>query len=109
VLVKDGVDAALARFKELKQEYPATEIVPEGPTNAMGYYFMGEKDYASAIKLFQLNVEIYPDSWNVYDSLGEAFKANGDTRLAILNYEKSIELNPDNENGKKILAELRKQ
>lgn len=109
VLVKDGVDAALARFKELRKEYPATEIVPEGPTNSMGYYFMGEKDYTSAIKLFQLNVEIYPDSWNVYDSLGEAFKENGDIKLAILNYEKSIELNPDNENGKKILAELRKQ
>ena len=60
-----------------------------------------------ALAVFKLNVESYPASWNVYDSLGEAYKNAGETTLAIHNYEKSLELNPDNSNGAQILEELR--
>ena len=59
-----------------------------------------------AIEVFKLDVDEYPKSWNVYDSLGEAYMKNGDKELAIQNYEKSIELNPDNENGKMMLKRL---
>jgi cytochrome c-type biogenesis protein CcmH/NrfG len=54
-----------------------------------------------------LNVEAFPQSSNVYDSLGEAYMANGDKELAIRNYEKSIELNPQNTNGVGMLKKLR--
>ena len=67
---------------------------------------MGKKEYRTAIKIFKLNVEAYPDAWNVYDSLGEAYMENGDTDLAITNYQKSLGINPDNENGTKILKQL---
>jgi cytochrome c-type biogenesis protein CcmH/NrfG len=56
--------------------------------------------------MFQLNVELYPQSWNVYDSLGETYMNNGDRDLAIQNYKKSLELNPDNSNGKEMLKKL---
>jgi cytochrome c-type biogenesis protein CcmH/NrfG len=56
-----------------------------------------------------LNVEEYPKSSNVYDSLGEAYMAAGQKDLAIQNYEKSIELDPKNQNGIDMLKKLREQ
>lgn len=53
-----------------------------------------------------MNVEMYPESWNVYDSLGEGYMNDEQKELAIKNYEKSLELNPDNENGKAMLRRL---
>lgn len=61
-----------------------------------------------AIEIFKLNVEAFPKSGNTYDSLGEAYLKNGDKKLAIINYKKSVELDPTNENGKKVLQELLK-
>ena len=60
------------------------------------------------IKIFELLVSEFPNSSNSYDSLGEAYKAAGKVDLAIENYEKSIELNPENEAGMEILEELKK-
>lgn len=57
--------------------------------------------------MFQLNVEAYPSSANVYDSLGEAYMLNGDQALAIKNYEKSLELDPANGNAVEMLKKLR--
>jgi tetratricopeptide (TPR) repeat protein len=59
-----------------------------------------------AIAYFKLNVEFYPKSWNVYDSLAEAYMANGEKELAIANYKKSLELNPKNTNGAGMLKKL---
>jgi cytochrome c-type biogenesis protein CcmH/NrfG len=54
-----------------------------------------------------LNVEAYPQSGNVYDSLGEAYMVNGEKELAIENYEKSLKLDPDNANAVEMLNKLR--
>jgi tetratricopeptide (TPR) repeat protein len=59
-----------------------------------------------AVELFGINVELYPDSWNCYDSLGEALLRAGDTDEAVAMYEKSLALNPDNDNGREVLARL---
>ena len=77
--------------------------------NFLGYQLLNQGRLPEAIAIFKLNVDSYPTSWNVYDSLGEAYKNAGETRLAIRNYEKSLELNPDNSNGMQILKELRGQ
>jgi tetratricopeptide (TPR) repeat protein len=69
---------------------------------------MGEKKLNEAIEIFKFNIELYPNSWNVYDSMGEAYLNNGDTELAIQNYKKSLELNPNNEGGKEMLKKLEK-
>ncbi len=60
-----------------------------------------------AIAVFELNVEAYPAAFNTYDSLGEAYMTHGDTELAIRNYEKSLELNPENTNATDMLQRLR--
>jgi len=51
----------------------------------------------------------YPESYNAYDSLGEAYMRAGEKDFAIRNYEKSLELNPKNENAKKMLENLRRK
>jgi tetratricopeptide (TPR) repeat protein len=79
----------------------------EQSINNAGYQLMEEGKLKEAIEVFKMNVQLYPDAWNTYDSLGEAFAKAGDTALAIQNYEKSIQLNPKNELGKAALAKLR--
>jgi tetratricopeptide (TPR) repeat protein len=74
--------------------------------NYAAYKLISMKKYKEAISLLKMNVELYPDSYNVYDSLGEAYMLNGDKKLAIQNYKKSLELNPKNENAKKMIQKL---
>jgi len=81
----------------------------ENGLNAQGYMLLGAGKHKEAIEVFKLNVQFFPESWNVYDSLGEAYAAAGNNSLAIVNYEKSVQLNPKNESGKAALAKLKKQ
>ncbi len=62
-----------------------------------GLLFSGKID--EAIKLFELNLKEFPESWNGYDSLGEAYLKKGDKKRALDNYRRSVELNPDNGNA----------
>ncbi len=106
VIEEEGIDAGLKRYEELKAENRGEYLFKEGPMNDVGYRLLGNDKITDAIEIFKLNVKEHPDSFNVYDSLGEAYMKNGDNELAIKNYQKSIELNPENENGKKKLEKL---
>lgn len=79
----------------------------ENDLNAAGYSLMNAKKLNDAIEVFKLNAKLYPDSWNTYDSLGEAYALAGDKKKAIENYEKSIKLNPKSESGPPALAKLK--
>jgi CubicO group peptidase (beta-lactamase class C family) len=81
--------------------------ISENSINSTAYRLMGQNKLADAIRIFQLNVELYPKSGNVYDSLGEAYMNHGDKELAIQNYDKSLELNPKNTNGVATLQKLK--
>jgi Flp pilus assembly protein TadD len=72
----------------------------------LGYYLINNNRIKDAITIFKLNVEAFPDAWNVYDSLGEAYALNGETELAIQNYRKSLEINPQNTNAVQALQKL---
>ena len=74
--------------------------------NEIGYQFLQAGNVQQAIDVFKLNVEINPDSGNAYDSLAEAYMKNGESDLAVQNYEKSLELDPKNENAKEKLQSL---
>lgn len=67
---------------------------------------MRAKKLPEAIFYFKLNVEFYPKSWNVYDSLAEAYAATGEKELAVANYKKSLELNPANASAAEALKKL---
>jgi TolA-binding protein len=79
----------------------------EQSINDAGYQMMEGGKLKEAIELFKTNVQLFPQSWNTYDSLGEAYAKAGDTALAIQNYEKSVQLNPKNESGIAALAKLK--
>jgi Beta-lactamase class C and other penicillin binding proteins len=75
----------------------------ESELNDWAYRMMANKQEKEALEIFKLNVYLFPKSWNVYDSYGEILLKMGDKSKAIEMYRRSIELNPENENGKKIL------
>jgi CubicO group peptidase (beta-lactamase class C family) len=102
-----GAQAALQRFTELKESGAANQQVNETTLNELGYLLLGNGQVQDAISVFQRNVQEYPQSANVYDSLGEAFMSAGKKELAIANYEKSLQLNPKNQNAVNMLQKLR--
>jgi tetratricopeptide (TPR) repeat protein len=59
-----------------------------------GYALLRSGKAQDAIDILKVNVHAYPESWNAYDSLGEAYAVAGQKDLAIQNYQKSLELNP---------------
>jgi Flp pilus assembly protein TadD len=75
--------------------------------NVLGYQKLQAGKTGEAIELFKLNVQAYPESANTYDSLGEAYMKNGDRELAIQNYKKSLELNPNNTNAVEMMKRLK--
>lgn len=97
---------AVEAYRRIKKESPEANVIAEGRLNNLGYTLMRQNKLLEAIAIFKVNVELYPDSWNVYDSLGEAYMTNGDKELAIANYKKSLELNPKNNGGAQMLKKL---
>jgi len=75
--------------------------------NALGYEYLFSKKVDEAIAVFKMNVEAFPESWNTYDSLGEAYAAAGEKEPAIRNYEKSVQLNPNSQSGIEALKKLK--
>lgn len=103
---KSGIEKGLKKYSTLKSDEDGKYYFKEGEFNTLGYMFLLHDKVDEAIAVFKLNVKAYPDSWNVYDSLGEAYMHNSDFELAVKNYKKSIELNPENENGMKMLQKI---
>ncbi len=111
VLVHDaieekGVEAGQKIVQKLMQSKDDAYYFKEGEFNTLGYYYLYGKKVDEAIAVFKINVKMNPESWNVYDSLGEAVLAAGKYEKARSLYEKSLALNPDNENGRKMLAKI---
>jgi Predicted membrane protein (DUF2306) len=105
-IASNGVDAAITQYRYLKSASAASYDFDEGELNTLGYELVRAKKFKDAVRIFQLNVEAYPQSSNVYDSLGEAFMDDGDKPRAIANYQKSLELNPKNHNAELMLHKL---
>ncbi|WP_166924732.1 serine hydrolase [Flavobacterium poyangense] len=102
-----GLTAGVDTYKKLKTD--PTYRIKEGDMNDLAYQLLQSGKTKEAIEMFKINVEAFPKVGNVYDSLGEAYLKDGNTKLAIENYTKSVELDPTNENGKKVLEEILKK
>src|SRR5437016_6308289 len=86
VLQKD-VAAAVKQYRELKAGSNAGEYdLSEMEVNRLGYQLLQTRKVADAIEIFKLNVELFPQASNVYDSLAEAYMVRGEKPLAIANY-----------------------
>ena len=97
--------ANLISTETLLYQRPTGELT----LNNAGYAFLQGGKVDETIQVFELNTKFFPQSWNVWDSLAEAYAKAGKKELAIQNYEKSVQLNPKSDSGKKALADLRKQ
>jgi tetratricopeptide (TPR) repeat protein len=104
-----GAQAAIQEYKYLRENAADKYDFNEGTLNQLGYQLLTNGQMQEAIQAFRMNVEQYPKFWNCYDSLAEAYMKTGQKDLAIQNYTKSIELNPDNKNGMEMLKKLQAQ
>ncbi|UCE40881.1 MAG: serine hydrolase [Candidatus Aminicenantes bacterium] len=102
-MVDKGMKEAVKVFHELKNNHP--DDVDEAAINRIGYTFLNAKKTKEAIEIFKLNVENYPDSANVYDSLAEAHMNDGDIDLAIKYYKKTLEMIPKDKKADKTTLE----
>lgn len=105
-IMERGIAAGREQYDDLKQNHSDTYALSENEMNRAGYRFLQAKKVKEAIEIFKLNVDAFPKSSNVYDSLAEAYMLNGDTALAIKNYQKSVELDPRNTSGIEALKKL---
>ncbi|RFM28720.1 serine hydrolase [Deminuibacter soli] len=101
--------AAPALQDYLQQREDNKDSISEDNMNSIGYVFLRMKRADDAIAFFLQNTKDFPASWNVWDSLGEAYAAQGDKPKAIASYEKSVQLNPQNTNGADTLKKLKAQ
>ncbi|MFV8357776.1 tetratricopeptide repeat protein [Flavobacterium sp. XS1P32] len=85
---------------------PTNYTANERDFNRLGYQFLRLQKNDNSLQTFNSGTLIFPKSWNMYDSYGEALLQCGKKEDAIKMYQKSVELNPENENGKKVLNNL---
>jgi CubicO group peptidase (beta-lactamase class C family) len=105
-IMEKGIEAAAKQYQRMKGE---GILIGENELDKLGYQLLGMKKIKQAIEIFKLNVEAYPESYNVYDSLGEAYMINGNDSLAVKNYKKSLELNPRNTIAETMIRRIRKE
>lgn len=101
--ITEGIEKAKILAKNSKQKLSEIDL------NAKGYEMIKRGLYKKGIDLFSLEVLFFPESYDAYDSLGEAYMKDGQFKKAIKNYQKSVEINPKNTNGKEKLNELLKK
>ena len=93
-----------AEFDRVKVEHP--DRFDEGDVNGLGYVLLRRGAVEEAITVFERNTVDYPESSNVWDSLGEALRAAGRLEASIAMYGKAVEMDPTNENARRFIAEM---
>jgi glyoxylase-like metal-dependent hydrolase (beta-lactamase superfamily II) len=98
-LIRDqDLEKALAEFNTNTRS-DKNYYFNEAEFNALGYHLLTAGNTKAAIAVFTINTELFPASWNVWDSLGEAYVNAADKENAVKNYQKSLDLNPQNQNA----------
>ncbi|MDY8135093.1 serine hydrolase [Aquimarina sp. 2201CG5-10] len=103
----ENVDKGIKLYYDLKEKH-LNEYSFENPNelNRLGYELLRNGNVQNAIRVFQLAISEFPNNANVYDSLGEAFYTNEQYELALINYRKSLKLNPESESAKKMIEKI---
>ena len=105
VIHASGIRAALNTYDTLRNgnEYD----LGESELNTLGYQLLyGDKKADNAIAIFKLNATVHPKSSNAFDSLGEAYRVNRETNLAVNCYKEAVSLDPTNGHAAAMLKEL---
>jgi tetratricopeptide (TPR) repeat protein len=105
-LGRGGAVAAAAEYRRMREKEAATYEFTEDSLIDLAYQLLEMKRSEEAIQILKLEAESYPQYWNAYDSLGDAYKAAGQNAFAIANYKRSLELNPNDANATTQLKAL---
>jgi CubicO group peptidase (beta-lactamase class C family) len=108
ILIDGDFNQALETYKSLLKQDGNDPAVNENNLNELGYRFLGKEKNKVAKDIFEINMMLYPESFNVYDSYAEACMELGENDLAIKNYQKSLSLNPKNDNARNQIEKLEK-
>jgi hypothetical protein len=103
-VLRNGAGDAPSYYKSIRDS--ANYYLTETELNLAGYELLQIGKAREAAALFKLNTEIFPNSFNTYDSYGEALLQLGEKTMAIQNYIKSVQLNPGSKSGIKVLKQL---
>lgn len=107
IMEKQGKSWKILRQNSVvKSAYDLNETSVEIGLNTQGYKLMQLKKLDEAIKVFTLNTQLFPNAWNTWDSLAEAYMEKGEKQIAIGLYKKSMELNPKNDHAKKMVEKM---
>lgn len=106
VIDKDGINAAIDKYRKLKESENDNYDFSENQLNTLGYSYLQKGDVDIALAVFKLNIEAYPKAFNPYDSYAEALMTKGENEESIQYYKKSLEINPGNTNGIDQLKKL---
>ena len=107
-LLEGDFEKALNAYRTLIEKEPTYSTANENYLNNLGHSFFIEDRIELSQDIFKVNMMLYPDSFKVYESYAKSCAKLGEIDLAILNYSKSLEINPQNNNAKDILKELQK-
>lgn len=106
--LEGGSGAARTKLIELERSEDPKVYFDERELNTLGYRLLGRNRVSQALFIFELTAKRFPDSWNAHDSLGEAYMKAGRVKDAVRSFERSLRLNPANENARKKLEALRR-
>lgn len=95
-IAKKGIEEIKNHYVNLSRKFGYQIDVTEASINRLGYLLMGQGKIKQALEYFQYNVKTFPNSANVYDSLGEGYETNNQFKLALENYKKAVELGERN-------------
>ena len=104
-----GSDDAFATIVRDFGSDPEAYFITESAVNALGYRLLGSGLVDRAIEVLLINTKQFPRSANVWDSLGDGYRANGETEQAIASYRKALEIDPNFDASRRNLAELQRQ
>lgn len=94
---------ALEAYLNIQKNDSLDNAINENNFNKLGYKALKEKNYEKALQIFNINIKLYPNSANVYDSYADALKQTGDTLQAIEFYKKSLSIDSGNQRAKKFI------
>jgi Flp pilus assembly protein TadD len=104
VILQNGIEQGIREYERLAANDAAWVETGENALNSLGYALLRTDAVDPAVALFRYVTQVYPDSWNAWDSLGEAQLAAGDTLAGRRSYAQSLRLNPDNETAREIVG-----
>jgi len=96
-------EEALEAYLAIQKDDSTSVLIKENDFNSLGYELIRKKEYENAIDVFKINVALYPESENVYDSLADAYLKSGDSINAFNCYSKALEFNSGNSRAKKYI------